>query len=319
MKNKIIILAPLVFGLSSKAQLLPSLDENIPYLVTFSKEADKSWGDDDNIQIYFLTIPQSRTEPIYIRIFDPNNGGKIDENQGGFNSKTNFSLYGGKLAHSNPDAKKQDPTGNYKSGVMLGTKTFGDDADYDEKWYSFGPFNPAEGELQPDYGGYVFKLIVEGLEGDDGNLYKISISSKKDENTAIEGGNAFAYEYCFRTNDKPGSVSHIYPFVPKGVVSVKVNTFDYDGEGIVRIISVAKKGELVKLSTDANWVASEHKIIDLEINTSLDIQLVKKNNVNNNNLVVYVTNQYGELMPFYAAPIGGIPKFSGKVVIKPTK
>lgn len=52
------------------------------------------------------------------------------------------------------------------------TKTFGEDAEQDNGWYTFGPFNPAEGELQPEVGGYVFKLIVEGLDGDDGNLYK---------------------------------------------------------------------------------------------------------------------------------------------------
>jgi hypothetical protein len=300
------------------SQNLPSPEENIPFLVTFSKQAAKTWGDDDFVQIYFISVPTTRTEPIYIRVFDPDVGGEHDEDKGGFNSTTKFSVYGGKEAHSHPDAKKQDPSGNFKSGVILASKSFSNDKEYDNAWYSFGPFNPAEGELQPDYGGYVFKVVVEGLSGDDGNLYKMALSSKKDINSNIEGGNAFTYEYCFRTYDKPGSISHIYPFVPTGVISIKIHTFDYDDEGIIRVVSVAKKGELAKTSQDGNWVISEHKIVPEELNTSLDIQLIKKAATKNNNMVLYVTNQYGELLPFYASPIGGIPKFKYKIIINKT-
>ncbi len=315
----IFIFSSIFFSGKLSSQVMPSADENIPFLVTFSKSAEIKWGDDDKIQIYFLSVPANRVEPIYIRIFDPEVGGTIDEDRGGFNSQTKFSIYGGKGAHSDPAARKQDPVGNYKSGVLLGSKTFGVAPEYNGKWYSFGPFNPSEGELQSDYGGYVFKLVVEGLDGDDGNLYQVAVSSKKDNNSNIEGGNSFAYEYCFRTNDKVASISHIFPFVSKGIISVRVNSFDYDDEGIFRIVSVAKKGEVIKGSQDGNWVMSEHKISAQEINTSLDIQLIKKSPVLNNNMVVFVTNQYGELMPFYTSPIGGVPKYKGSITITETK
>ena len=102
---------------------MPSPDENIPFLVTFSKSSDKTWGDDDNIQIYFFSIPQDIKTPFYIRIYDVDNGGKYDENRNGFNSKTKFSVYGGKGAHSNTASKGTDPNGNYNSGILLNTKT----------------------------------------------------------------------------------------------------------------------------------------------------------------------------------------------------
>ena len=322
MKSRLLIFSVILLLAEVKfcfLQNMPSPEENIPFLVTFSNKADKNWGDDDFIQIYFLSVPQTQTTPLYIRVFDADNGGKNDENRNGFNSKTKFSVYGGKGAHSDPDARKQDPSGNFKSGILLATKTFGVDTANDNDWYTFGPFNPSEGELQPDYGGYLFKIVVEGQDGDDGNLYKISLSGKNNTNSSIEGSNGFAYEYCFRTSDNVGTVAHIYPFVTKEVISIKITSFDYDNEGIVRIISVAKKNDAVKVSQDGNWVSSEHKIVADEHNTSLDIQLIKKNTVKNNNMVVYITNQYGELMPFFATPIGGIPKYKGKVVIKKTK
>ena len=303
--------------LTGTAQPMPSVEENIPYLVTFSKSADMKWGDDDHVQIFFFSVPESRKEPVYFRVFDPEIGGKTDEERGGFNSKTTFSVYGGKNAHSDPDARKTNPEGKYKSGVQLSSKTFGIDATYDNKWYTFGPFNPAEGELQPEMGGYVFKMVIEGMEGDDGNLYKLFLSSKTDDNVNIEGGNGFTYEYCFRTNEKTSSVSHLYPFVAKNVVSVKVNTFDYDKEGIIRVVSVVNKGETTDISSNGDWSVSTHKIAAAEVNTSLDIQVIKKNIVHNNNVVIYITNQYGEAMPFYTIPIGGTPKFKPTIVVKP--
>jgi len=297
-----------------QAQPFPSADEKIPFLCTFSKNSQKDWGDDDFVQIYFFVVPQTEKNPIYIRVFDPDIGGKYDEVHDVFNSKTRFSVYGGKGAASNPDAKKQTPTGNFKSGIQLSSKTFGDDAAYDDKWYTLGPFNPVEGELQPD--GYVFKLIIEGMDGDDGNLYKMFLSSLPNENKAIEGGNAYTYEYSFRMADTKGSISHLYPFVSAGITAVKINVFDFDDDGILRVVSVAKKGEITKSSGNAVWLENTHKITTEELNTSLDIQFVKQQDSKNNNVVVYITNQYGELMPFYATPIGGVPKYKFKIGVK---
>lgn len=296
------------------AQIMPSPDENIPFLVTFSKSSDKTWGDDDNVQIYFFTIPKDSKTPFYIRIFDADNGGKYDENRNGFNSKTKFSIYGGKGAHSNQAAKATNPKDNYNSGILLNTKTFGNDAQYDDKWYNFGPINPTEGELEPEL-GYVFKLVVDGTEGDDGNLYRLSLSTQKEENAMVEGGNISTYEYCIRTSDTPGSVSHLYPFVTKGVVSITIDVFDYDDEGLIRIISVSKKGENTKLDKADNREISKHTIVDAEINTSLDVQFIKNKPVKNNNITVSILNQYGESLPFYTVPIGGVPKYKYKIKV----
>ena len=72
---------------------------------------------------------------------------------------------------------KPQPTGNYKSGNLLGSKSFGDQPAYDQKWYTFGPFNPSEGEYVAMFDGYVFKVICDGIEGDDGNLYRYFLST----------------------------------------------------------------------------------------------------------------------------------------------
>src|SRR5512137_3012039 len=83
-----------VFRLSG--QPVPGKDENIPFLVTFGKDGKTSWGDDDFYEIFFFTIPKDYKKPLYIRVFDPDCGGENDEIQGEFNTKTTFSVFGGK-------------------------------------------------------------------------------------------------------------------------------------------------------------------------------------------------------------------------------
>ncbi len=299
------------------AQPIPSSEENIPYLVTFGSDSKTSWGDDDYCQIFFFTIPKDQKKPVFLRVYDPETGGSIDEIKEAADTKTTFSVYGGIGAYTHNDAQKEQPNGNFKSGIELAKKTFANQAEYNEKWYTFGPFNPAEGELVPEHGGYILKVVIQGIAGNDGNLYKLFLTQDPATNIKVEGANSLTFEYTFRLNDKAGSVSHIYPFINEDVVSIKIHTFDYDNDGIVRIISVAKRYEPVSVSGDNVWNASLHKIADEEHKKSLDIQMIKTTEVKDNNIVFYITNQYDKLLPFYTSPIGGAPKYKPTIGVKP--
>ena len=301
------------------SQSVPAEEENIPYLVTFGNKADKSWGDDDFSQTFFFKVPKSYKGMVYIRVYDPGTGGELDEPKGDFNTKTKFSVYGGKGCVSHKDARNTQPTGSYKSGTLLGTKTFG--SDYDEKWYTFGPFNPTSGEYSEAYGGYIIKVIAEGISGDDGNLYKYFLSTSSNKNEAIQGGNAFTFEYTFRMYYSSKEVSHLYPYVDNKVVSVKQSNFDWDNDGDLKYVSKVRYSVPLKKSGDANWVSSEHKILTNEKNSSLDVQFHKNKArpAKNNNISFYITNQYGEALPFFVIPIGGVPKPKSNAKVVPRK
>lgn len=298
------------------SQQIPSSDEKFPFLTTFSKKASKSWGDDDFSQTIFFVIPETNKNPFYIRVFDPDISGKNDELKGQYNSKTKFSIYGGKGAHSNKDAQGIDPVGDYKSGTLINTKSFDDDKTYDNDWYTFGPFNPLEGELQPDIGGYVFKLIIEGMDGDDGNLYKLFLSKSNTVNIPIEGGNSLYYEYSVRLSDVNGYISHVYPFLPTNLDTVKIKIFDYDDEGMVRTVTVVKKNEILNSKTKGTWSTTGLKIVKEEYKTSMDIQFIKKKAVQNNNMVICLLNKFNDAIPFFSVPIGGVPRYKYKINIK---
>jgi hypothetical protein len=314
----LIILFILKAGISLFSQSAPAIDENIPYLVTFGKNASTTWGDDDFCQIFFCVIPSSQTDPVYIRVYDPDTGGDLDEAKGEFNTIINFSVYGGKDCWSDTAAQVINKAENYKSGYLLASKSFGVDPKYNKKWYSFGPFNPSEGQYVEKLGGRVFKIIAQGISGDDGNLYKYFLSTSPVENVAIEGGNFFTYKYHFRLSDDQKHVSQIYPFVDDKTISIEVSNFDWDNDGIIRIISIAKNGVLCDVSGDDQWKVNKFPIVAEEKNSTIEIQFIKNKSIwiRNNNVVVTVRNQYNISLPFYVVPIGGIPVYSPKIQMK---
>lgn len=293
------------------AQPVPPTNSNIPFLVTFGEQASKNYGDDDYSQVFFLSIPANETDPFYIRVFDPDVGGANDEIYGSADTKVKFSIYGGKGAWTEPDAQQTEPIGKYKAGTLLDSKSFSESSKYDNDWYSFGPLDPKEGELVKELGGYVFKIIAEGVEGDDGNLYKYFFSRGPNVNIAIEGANAFGYEWTFRMPSTKTAICHLYPYITEDVVSIQQLNFDWDDDGIIKIVSYEKKGEWVAMSNEADWKTSTHQIFKTEQNSSLDIQFVRtaEKAKKNNNVCFSFKNQYGEYMRFYTIPIGGVQRF----------
>ena len=295
----ILMFPALLFG-----QAIPSKSENIANLITFSKEAPSAWGDDDNTQVFFAFIPFDYQEAFYIRVFDPNVGGMLDAAYGDeeFDSKTQFSIYGGEGAHSNPDAQKTDPVGEFKSGVLLDYKVFADEEKYDMQWVSFGPFNPVEGEYDASLNGYIFKIIAEGLDGNDGNLYSYFLSQQGNDNKAIDGANAFTYEYTFRLKNK-GNVAHVYPFIDEDVVAIKQFNFDLDEDGIIKIYSTTKNGHDAAVSGNDVWDFSSHEVDENEKFKCMDLQIRRKDQTKND-VSIYVLNQYDKAIRFFSSPLG---------------
>jgi hypothetical protein len=309
-------------------QPVPGKDENVPWLVTFGKDGLTSWGDADFFQIFFFSIPKDYTKPFYIRVFDPDCGGENDEIQGEFNTKTKFSVYGGKGV--DPE-KNEESRGllkgagiNYKTGNLLASKIFGNEARYDNKYYTFGPFNPSEGDLNPRWNSNIFKIVCEGISGDDGNLYRYFLSSDPNNDIPIEGANAFTYSYHFRMWNNFKSVSHIYPYIDTGIVYIRQRNFDWDNDGNILVVSRYKQGINVPISDQDYWNQSNIPIESQEVGASLDFQFHKRQGelVKNNNVVITLENQRGDALKFFSSPIGGVPVYQPKVgyeKVKPKK
>ena len=311
----IFIVSLLLVTTNLQGQPVPSPEENIPWLVTFGKKADTSWGDNDFSQVWFFVVPETYKGQVFIRVFDPDVGGANDEVKGVFDSKMQYSIYGGKDAYSHPDAQEVNPKKNIKTGTLLITRIFGADPNYDNKWFSFGPFSPTQGEFNSKYGGYIFKVICEGIDGDDGNLYRYFMSTSANENKPIEGGNAFTHEYTFRLHDNPNEVSHIYPYVDPESTKIRTDNFDWDNDGTIRVTSEVRREQAIQVSGENTWVHTEFAVMEGEKGKSLDFAFIKRKNdpVKNNNVVITVRNQRGDVLKFWASPIGGVPKYKYRI------
>jgi hypothetical protein len=302
------------------AQQVPGKDENIPFLVTFGKYGETSWGDDDFNSIFFFTIPKEYTRQFYIKVFDPDCGGENDEIQGVFDSRTMFSVYGGKGVDpdKNLESRGLKNSDNYKQGNLLASRVFGIDNQYDNKYYAFGPFNPTEGDYNEKWKSYIFKIVCEGITGDDGNLYRYYLSREPDSDLPIDGANAFTYEYTFRMWNDTKSVSHIYPYVDTGIVSIKQRNFDWDNDGVILVVSTYKQGIPLPVSNENDEKISVIPVEEAEIGKSLDFQFHKKQEylVRNNNVVISLENQRGDALQFFSSPIGGVPVYQPVISVR---
>ena len=230
-----------------------------------------------------------------------------------------FSFYGGKGADTEKHeaSKGLKNTGDFRRGNLLATKVFGTEARYDNKYYTFGPFNPTEGEYNARWNSYIFKMTCEGVSGDDGNLYRYFLSSNQENNIPIEGANAFTYEYTFRMWNDFKSIAHIYPYVDTGVVYIKQGNFDWDNDGTIMVVSRYKQGIKAEISNEEDWKYTRIPIEQPEIGSSLDFQFRKRQGelVKNNNVVMTIENQRGDALPFYSSPIGGVHVYQAKTKI----
>jgi len=326
--NLLLLILLLGFPVCSKVsgQPVPGKDENIPFLVTFGKEGKTSWGDNDFYQIFFFSIPKDYTKPFYIRVFDPDCGGENDEIQGEFNSKTKYSVYGGSGVdpETNDESRGLTKGMNYKIGNLLTSKIFASEAKFDNKYFTFGPFNPSEGDYNKKWNSYMFKIVCEGITGDDGNLYRYFLSSDALGNIQIEGANAFTYAYHFRMWNDFRSVAHIYPYIDTGIVYIKQSNFDWDNDGNILVVSRYKQGITVPISNEDDQKVSDIPIEAPEVGSSLDFQFHKRQGelVKNNNVVIKLENQRGDAVKFFSSPIGGVPLYQPKLgyeKVKPKK
>ena len=120
-------------------------------------------------------------------------------------------------------------------------------------------------------------------------------------------------------HNNSSEVSHIYPYVDDATISVRQRNWDWDNDGVIRIVSTERNGQLMELSGEDEWGQSDFGINDEEKNASLDFQLHKRKDflVRNNNVVINIRNQYDDFMPFFVIPIGGVPKYKYTIGVKP--
>jgi len=169
------------------------LNQKNIFLITYGADSLSIEGDNDHRQEVIIRVPETLEDKLYLRIFDMDTGGKWDAEFGfgkGWDSLTRFEFYGAEL---------------------IRRETLGTDEARDDRWQTFASFLPRDGEKNAEK--RVFRLWINGLSGDDGNVFDVTVSRFPDKNRKPDGAEIVSYEPTIRLPQK-NTVAEMRFFVP---------------------------------------------------------------------------------------------------------
>ncbi|MFH1943478.1 MAG: PKD domain-containing protein [bacterium] len=240
-----------------------SLAQEHILMITYGPEARTAEGDDDFKQIIFFQVPQAVSDSLFLRIFDADCGGIVDSPFGDYDTKTRFQLFGGDAAYSSATVRNSYPNAeDIRAGSLIMSEEIGVDAFKDNKWVNFAHFSPTSGEAVD--GNYVFKLVVEGLNGNDGNIFNVAVSLNDKRNSAPEGLRVFSYAPTVRL-PSTGIFAEMRFFVPDAVEEITIHNFDL-ARGKVGVETAFRSNLGVVPSGQDEWAESSVQLEEKERN-----------------------------------------------------
>lgn len=314
-----LLLLVILLSTPLKSQRFPSKSQNIEHLAVFGNEAAGTWGDSDNIQAIFIMVPEWIEHPVYLRVFDPDTGGKYDEANQDYNTSTKFTLYAGSDVHPANLTPNWEQSISSRSGVPIDSIEVGLNPELDNQWYTFKPLDPTSG--QSYFGFRVFKILVEGLKGDDGNLYNFFLSSSPEENVEINLANFFSYElsFCLPQNGRV----NVYPYLQNFTEDIYISVYDFDNSGEINFRPPSGPILQVPSSGNGEWKTSSFGISSHDYNQFSALTIFCDGQIGPNYTTIHVTSGEGvrgKPSPYclFASPAatfrpeGLTPKFSRK-------
>ena len=276
------------------ALLQPCWAQEKATMITYGANAQTVEGDDDFKQVIFFTIPKTtRSERLYVRIFDPDVGGAWDQQYGEWDSQTRFRLYGGQGAYTAPTVRSPFPDeADRLAGELIADATFGVDKFSDSKWFTYADFVPGQGEKVGE--ASVFKLVVEGLKGDDGNIFEVVVSTHPKRNDPPDGLRIINYCPTMRL-PAIGVHAELRFSVPEKVREITVHNFDLAGAYMA--IQTRFRSDLnITPSEQGKWAQDKVTLEEDETGTLAALTYGGGYEMPND-ATFYVTDEKGEALP----------------------
>ncbi len=296
------------------AALIPAAaaaqDATQPLLVTYGKLAAPRQGDNDHAQVIYLSVPATASGKLYVRVFDPDTGGAFDQVEGHANTRMRYAVFGGPGAYVPPPADfKTISDAERTAGDLLADVAYRVDRNTDGKWVTIAEVDPAQGDRVDDR--IVFRLLVEGTHGDDGNVYDVTLSSDTNDNVAPEGLSIFSYTTSARM-PRRGVITELRFMVPDDAEAITVGNFDAAaGEAFLTTKFVSYP---LEASGQGDWAVTTVPIRPNDRGKMAAVTLSGGHEYPND-ATFYVTTQAGELIPFDLPPrifdLNGRPRAFG--------
>ncbi|MCF8413523.1 MAG: PKD domain-containing protein, partial [Melioribacteraceae bacterium] len=290
---KLITTLILIFSISIFAQ------DRINY-ITYGSDASINEGDDDHHQILIIKVPANRITPIYVKIFDADIGGDFDMPFGPWNTTTKFTLLGGEGAVPETLKAAFPDSASMHSGEVIESVTFGEDINANADWITLANVMPFLGDSSDGY--FEFKLLVEGNNGNDANVYDVLVSDSEFDNHQSESVELFAYEVTIRLTqfDNYASVRFMTPLNQS---SIEVNHFDA-GTSDMSFETPFRTFKMTSRSGQGNWVSQKIALEDVEQNTLSEIHF-GQGGESPNDATFYITDANLKALPILLPIIDG--------------
>ena len=260
--------------------------------VTYGNQAETKEGDDNANQMIFIKVQKSYSDSLFLRIFDADCGERIDTKFGEFDSETKFSFYGGSGAYSKTVNEYAIVQEERTAGNLIRSENFEIDPFKDNKWYNFSKFQSAQGDTIGDY--TYFKLLIEGVNGNDANAFNVTVSSDGKRNILPKGVEIFSFFPTIRLPAK-GIFAEIRYFVPAETKSIVVHNFDL-ARAKLSVVTPFRSGLQLPSSNQDEWASGEVNFEQNEKNT-INAVIFEGGNEIPNDATFYLTDEEGLLVP----------------------
>ncbi|MEM7040014.1 MAG: hypothetical protein AAF570_23780 [Bacteroidota bacterium] len=261
---------PLFIYAAEDFQDIPCADYGPTWFVAGSPHAQPGFGAVQPHQTIYLLFPETTSQPIYIHVRSPHLEPGIDEADGVFDSQTAISVYGGQHALEDSIVRQYLPYNSHgrkanRSGSLLESAAFGVRAGPSEDWFTFGPFVVSQGDPNGSLPHCIgFKVIVEGISGNDLNLFHLRTSHHSNprlRRQGIPGMESYTYTFMFRMplkKDIQHQVAHFFPYVETQGHNILFRNFDGDYPDLDEIEAFGSATDIYPLavSQNAQWKTS---------------------------------------------------------------
>jgi hypothetical protein len=278
----------LTYSITLLCQYFPDPAWDMPLPMVFGEDIPATLGDPDHFMDIYFVVPENYEQKVYFRVYDPGSEGEHDIVKDD-KSFFQYTVLGGDGCFT---------TNDHFSGTIIARRSFGSSGEYDMVQETIGGCDVNQGEYVSWLKGYLFKVVVEGLRGYNGNGFRAEVSGREDYPVPIEGARVFSDEITFNLDDIPEEVAHIYPLVTEGTKKIILSTYDMEKEGSIKVVSPGSKIRELKVSGDDEWVKNEIVIREEEKGLLLDIQIrnSKKPKIKDNIITIRLVDQDGRPM-----------------------
>ncbi len=216
------------------------------YLVAYGPTASPTEGAHTPYQVLLLELPASTASPVFLRLFDADCGGGHDAPTGPFDTRTRFALYGGSAATSAPSLRTRQPSAeDLAAGTLLKAWEVENEPAHNDRWTVLAPLRVEQGERVADV--VRFKLVVQGMQGNDGNVFLAELSASEDRLEPVPGARVLAYAPTLHLPETH-MLAELRAQMPASSQALTLHAFDLGGatarvEGPWRTVLAVSSGE----------------------------------------------------------------------------